>query len=118
MSSETAPKRGEEGGDEVKSARLLRPGLHTRYNGQNRGSRWREPELIPQIWPQLELQAETRLHERGVASNRRSAHCGEYVPGGLYTPPVKSWKSVTLEVAGLTARRQAPRVGLVTGTKS
>ncbi len=30
---------------------------------------------------QLGLQAETRLHERGVASNRRSAYCGEYVPG-------------------------------------
>ena len=30
---------------------------------------------------QLGLQAATRLHERGVASNRRSAHCGEYVPG-------------------------------------
>ena len=24
----------EEGGDDVKSSRLLRPGLHTRYNGQ------------------------------------------------------------------------------------
>ncbi len=31
--------------------------------------------------PQLGLQAETRLHERGIASNRRSAYCGEYVPG-------------------------------------
>jgi hypothetical protein len=31
--------------------------------------------------PQLGLQAATRLHERGIASNRRSAYCGEYVPG-------------------------------------
>ena len=31
--------------------------------------------------PQFGLQAATRLHEVGVASNRRSAHCGEYVPG-------------------------------------
>src|SRR6478736_1825773 len=30
---------------------------------------------------QFGLQAATRLHEVGVASNRRSAHCGEYVPG-------------------------------------
>src|SRR5690349_20497615 len=30
---------------------------------------------------QFRLQAETRLHEGGVASNRRSAYCGEYVPG-------------------------------------
>src|SRR5690348_17751995 len=27
------------------------------------------------------LLAATRQHEVGVASNRRSAHCGEYVPG-------------------------------------
>jgi hypothetical protein len=27
------------------------------------------------------LQAATRLHEGGIASNRRSAYCGEYVPG-------------------------------------
>ena len=31
--------------------------------------------------PQFRLQAETRLHEVGAASNRRSAYCGEYVPG-------------------------------------
>jgi hypothetical protein len=36
----------------------------------------------------------------------------------LYTPPVTSWKLVTPEVGVLTARRQLPRVGLVTGTKS
>src|SRR5215471_9903846 len=30
---------------------------------------------------QFGLQAATRLHEVGVASNRRSAHGGEYVPG-------------------------------------
>src|ERR687885_880751 len=30
---------------------------------------------------QFGLQAATRLHEVGVASNRRSAHSGEYVPG-------------------------------------
>ena len=30
---------------------------------------------------QFGLQAATRLHEVGIASNRRSAYCGEYVPG-------------------------------------
>ena len=30
---------------------------------------------------QFGLQAATRLHEGGVASNRWSAHSGEYVPG-------------------------------------
>ena len=37
------------------------------------GQPHREVERIPQTIPQLGLQAETRLHERGVASNRRSA---------------------------------------------
>ena len=31
--------------------------------------------------PQLGSEAATRLRERGVASNRWSAHSGEYVPG-------------------------------------
>ncbi len=30
--------------------------------------------------PQFGLQAETRLHEAGIASNRGSAYRGEYVP--------------------------------------
>ena len=30
---------------------------------------------------QFGLQAAIRLHEVGIASNRRSAYCGEYVPG-------------------------------------
>ena len=80
-SGETAGDKPEEGGDEVKSARPLRLGLHTRYNGRSRGLRTSDLELIPQSRPQFRLQAETRLHEGGVASNRRSAHCGEYVPG-------------------------------------
>ena len=40
--------------------------------------RWgAEPEKLSQFG----LQAATRLHEVGIASNRRSAYCGEYVPG-------------------------------------
>ncbi len=41
----------------------------------------REVERILQNWPQFGLQAETRLHEVGIASKRRSACCVEYVPG-------------------------------------
>ena len=36
-SGDTATVRCEEGGDDVKSARPLRPGLHTCYNGRYRG---------------------------------------------------------------------------------
>ena len=34
VSGETAPINEEEGGDDVKSARPLHPGRHTRYNGR------------------------------------------------------------------------------------
>ena len=71
----------EEGGDDVKSAWLLRLGLHTCYNGRHKGLRWCEPELIPKNRPQYGLQSATRLHEAGIASNPRSACWGEYVPG-------------------------------------
>ena len=37
VSGETAPINEEEGGDDVKSARPLRPGRHTRYNGRKQG---------------------------------------------------------------------------------
>ncbi len=63
----------EEGGDDVKSAWPLYPGLHTRYNGRYNGLPSREAELILQSWSQFGLQAATRLHEVGVASKRASA---------------------------------------------
>ena len=78
---ETAGAKPEEGGDEVKSSCPLRPGLHTCYNGRYRGLQSREGELIPKSRSQFGSQSATRLREVGVASNRRSARCGEYVPG-------------------------------------
>src|SRR5258706_15094554 len=47
MSDETATINVEEGGDDVKSARPLRPGRHTRYNGWYNGTPTREGEPIP-----------------------------------------------------------------------
>ena len=44
---ETASDNEEEGGDDVKSAWLLRPGLHTCYNGRYNGARSRKMEQIP-----------------------------------------------------------------------
>src|SRR5471032_2885845 len=46
-----------------------------------KGLQTREGELIPKNRSQFGLQSATRLHEVGVASNRRSARCGEYVHG-------------------------------------
>ncbi len=46
FSEQTATLNVEEGGDDVKSARPLRPGLHTRYNGRDNGLPTREGEPI------------------------------------------------------------------------
>src|SRR3712207_9046750 len=72
-SYETAGDKPEEGGDDVKSSCPLCPGLHTCYIGAYRGLQDREVERIPQSASRFGLQAETRLHEGGVASNRGSA---------------------------------------------
>ena len=80
FSQQTAPN-GEEGGDDVKSAWLLRLGLHTRYNGRYNAQPRREAERIAESRSQFGWQAATRLPEVGVASNRVSAQRGEYVPG-------------------------------------
>ncbi len=78
---ETAADNAEEGGDDVKSSWPLCPGLHTCYNGAYSGTRSRKVKQIPQSAPQFGLWAAICPHEGGIASNRRSAGCGEYVPG-------------------------------------
>ena len=47
----------------------------------NREQRSREAERTSKTVSQFGLQAATRLHEAGIASNRGSACRGEYVPG-------------------------------------
>ena len=80
-SNRTAVDKTEEGGDDVKSSCPLRSGLHTYYNGvQQRGAKARAG-ANPKKTSQFRLQAATRLHEDGIASNRGSACRGEYVPG-------------------------------------
>ena len=69
----TAGDKPEEGGDEVKSSCPLRPGLHTCYIGRYKGLQTCEGERIPKNRSRFGLEAETRLHEGGVASNRGSA---------------------------------------------
>src|SRR6266403_1975722 len=78
---ETAGVNSEEGGDDVKSSCPLCLGLQTCYNGRYKGLRDRKVERIPKSRSQFGLGSATRPHEVGVASNRRSACCGEYVPG-------------------------------------
>ena len=53
---------------------------------------------------QFGLQAATRLHEVGIASNRRSACCGEYVPGPCTHRPSHHESLATPEVGELTRK--------------
>ena len=80
-SGETAGDKPEDGGDDVKSSWPLCLGLHTCYNGADKGQRSRKVKLIPKKAPQFGLESATRLHEAGIASNRGSERRGEYVPG-------------------------------------
>ena len=70
---------GEEGGDDVKSARRLRPGQHTSYNGEEQRAAKPQGRANPKILPQFRLFSEIREHEVGLGSNRGSADRGEYV---------------------------------------
>ena len=74
----TAGASREEGGDDVKSARPLRPGRHTCYNGRYRGQPLGDEERIPKTGPSTDwsLQLDSMkldFHEAGFASNRASA---------------------------------------------
>ena len=71
-SDKTAIVRCEEGGDDVKSARPLRPGLHVLQWGVQRAATTRV-DANPQNLSQFGLESATRLHEAGFASNRASA---------------------------------------------
>ena len=72
-SRETAGDKPEEGGDDVKSSCPLRLGLQTCYNGRYRELRGSDAKRISKSRSQFGLEAATRLHEVGVASNRGSA---------------------------------------------
>ena len=92
-SGETAGDKPEEGGDDVKSAWPLCPGLHTCYNGWYRGLRRGNTEPIPKA----SLSSDCRLQLDGmkleslvIADQRRR---GEYVPGPCTHRPSRhgSW---------------------------
>ena len=80
-SAGTAAARCEEGGDDVKSARPLRPGLHTCYNGGYRGTLPGDgmPILKAPLSSDWSLQPDsTKLDSLVIA---HQPWRGEYVPG-------------------------------------
>ena len=80
----------------------------------NRGKRRSDPEQTPKTESQFGLQAATRLHEAGIASNRRSAYCGEYVPGpcthrpALWVGTHERLPQTMRRKAGMTSNHHAP----------
>ena len=80
-SGETATVRCEEGGDDVKSARPLRPGLHTCYNGGYRELALREPRRIlkASLSSDRGLQPDPAKLDSLVIAHQPWR--GEYVPG-------------------------------------
>ena len=80
-SGRTATARCEEGGDDVKSARPLRPGRHTCYNGDYRGMPPSDGERISKshLSSDWSLQPDsTKLDSLVIA---HQPWRGEYVPG-------------------------------------
>ena len=80
-SVKTASARSEEGGDDVKSARPLRPGLHTCYNGRYRKQAVCKYGRIPKTCLSSDwgLQPDpTKLDSLVIA---HQPWRGEYVPG-------------------------------------
>ena len=75
-SGETAGDNSEEGGDDVKSSCPLCLGLHTCYNGCNKGKRQRKLKRISEKQSQFGLWAATRPHEVGVYKARERIHRG------------------------------------------
>ena len=77
----TACASREEGGDDVKSARPLRPGRHTCYNGRHRGQPPGDRELIHKagLSSDRSLQLDSVKLESLVIAHQPWR--GEYVPG-------------------------------------
>ena len=74
-SKQTAEVNSEEGGDDVKSSWPLRVGLHTYYNGDDRGKPTRESALIPKnrLSSDCSLQLESMKSELLVIANQQVA---------------------------------------------
>ena len=84
-SGRTAVDKTEEGGDDVKSSCPLRSGLHTYYNGENKGKRPREGEQIPKRHPSSDCRLQpacTKLELLVIADQHAAVNT---FPGFVHT---------------------------------
>ena len=114
----TAERNSEEGGDDVKSAWPLRPGLHTYYNAQHRMNRDREVEEISKT----ELNSDRRLQlacvklESLVIADQHAAV--NTFPGLVHTARHITKAGCTRSRHTNPQGREAPKVWSVIGVKS
>src|SRR5574344_1772599 len=80
-SGDTAIVRCEEGGDDVKSARPLRPGLHTWYNGGYRRQLHGDVMLIPKTFLSSDRSLQPDFVKLDSLVIAHQPWRGEYVPG-------------------------------------
>ena len=94
VSRGTAGLKPEEGGDDVKSAWPLCPGLHTRYNGQYNRLRNREVEPILKAGLSSDCRLQLACMKMELLVTAGQLYCGEYVPGPCTHRPSRhgSWQ--------------------------
>ena len=118
-SGKTAGAKPEEGGDDVKSSWSLRLGLHTCYNGRDRGGRGSNAKAIPKpiLSSDCRLQLDgMKLESLVIVDQRRH---GEYVPGPCTHRPSRHGsceRPKSVPELGNQAKR--PKASAVTGAKS
>ena len=111
----TAGASREEGGDDVKSARPLRPGRHTCYNGWHSGKPGGDTERSPKatLSSDRSLQPDSVKLDSLVIAHQPWR--GEYVPGPCTHRPSSHGSRGHLKCV---VHKTRPRVKLVTGAKS
>ena len=79
------PGNREEGGDDVKSAWPLRPGLHTRYNGRYNGQRPREGKRILKADLSSDCRLQLACMKSELLVNARQHSALNMFPGLVHT---------------------------------
>src|SRR4029079_5929205 len=114
----TAGDKPEEGGDDVKSSWPLRVGLHTCYNGGDRGQLLRQEKLIPKsrLSSDCTLQLGCMKLESLVIANQQVAV--NTFPGLVHTARHTMGVGLTLRRCANPQGRQPATVRSATGVKS
>jgi hypothetical protein len=114
----TAGDKPEEGGDDVKSSWPLCPGLHTCYNGGDRGKPGREAERISKshLSSDCTLQLGCMKVESLVIADQHAAV--NTFPGLVHTARHTMGVGSTLSWCANSQETQPITVGLATGVKS